>query len=277
MSEECTHDCSTCSSNCGSKDPKSLLVAPHPNSKIDKVIGVVSGKGGVGKSMVTDLLAVEFARRGYHCGILDADITGPSIPKAFGITEKAQGNETTIFPVKSKKYGVDIMSINVLLENESDPVVWRGPVIGGTVRQFWSDTLWDNVDYLFVDMPPGTGDVALTVFQNIPIDGIVVVTSPQDLVSMIVGKAMKMASLMNIPVLGLVENMSYALCPDCGKKIHVFGESHIGEIAEEYHVPVLAQMPINPSLASACDNGTVEDLDCSYLEDAALVIERGQK
>jgi len=277
MSEECTHDCSTCSSNCGSKDPKSLLVAPHPNSKIGKVIGVVSGKGGVGKSMVTDLLAVEFARRGYHCGILDADITGPSIPKAFGITEKAQGNETTIFPVKSKKYRVDIMSINVLLENESDPVVWRGPVIGGTVRQFWSDTLWDNVDYLFVDMPPGTGDVALTVFQNIPIDGIVVVTSPQDLVSMIVGKAMKMASLMNIPVLGLVENMSYALCPDCGKKIHVFGESHIGEIAEEYHVPVLAQMPINPSLASACDNGTVEDLDCSYLEDAALVIERGQK
>ena len=277
MSEECTHDCSTCSSNCGSKDPKSLLVAPHPNSKIGKVIGVVSGKGGVGKSMVTDLLAVEFARRGYHCGILDADITGPSIPKAFGITEKAQGNETTIFPVKSKKYGVDIMSINVLLENESDPVVWRGPVIGGTVRQFWSDTLWDNVDYLFVDMPAGTGDVALTVFQNIPIDGIVVVTSPQDLVSMIVGKAMKMASLMNIPVLGLVENMSYALCPDCGKKIHVFGESHIGEIAEEYHVPVLAQMPINPALASACDNGTVEDLDCSYLEDAALVIERGQK
>ena len=277
MSEECTHDCSTCSSNCGSKDPKSLLVAPHPNSKIGKVIGVVSGKGGVGKSMVTDLLAVEFARRGYHCGILDADITGPSIPKAFGITEKAQGNETTIFPVKSKKYGVDIMSINVLLENERDPVVWRGPVIGGTVRQFWSDTLWDNVDYLFVDMPPGTGDVALTVFQNIPIDGIVVVTSPQDLVSMIVGKAMKMASLMNIPVLGLVENMSYALCPDCGKKIHVFGESHISEIAEEYHVPVLAQMPINPALASACDNGTVEDLDCSYLEDAALVIERGQK
>ena len=277
MSEECTHDCSTCSSNCGSKDPKSLLVAPHPNSKIGKVIGVVSGKGGVGKSMVTDLLAVEFARRGYHCGILDADITGPSIPKAFGITEKAQGNETTIFPVKSKKYGVDIMSINVLLENESDPVVWRGPVIGGTVRQFWSDTLWDNVDYLFVDMPPGTGDVALTVFQNIPIDGIVVVTSPQDLVSMIVGKAMKMASLMNIPVLGLVENMSYALCPDCGKKIHVFGESHISEIAEEYHVPVLAQMPINPALASACDNGTVEDLDCSYLEDAALVIERGQE
>ena len=277
MSEECTHDCSTCSSNCGSKDPKSLLVAPHPNSKIGKVIGVVSGKGGVGKSMVTDLLAVEFARRGYHCGILDADITGPSIPKAFGITEKAQGNETTIFPVKSKKYGVDIMSINVLLENESDPVVWRGPVIGGTVRQFWSDTLWDNVDYLFVDMPPGTGDVPLTVFQSLPVNGIIIVTSPQELVSMIVAKAVKMAQKMDIPILGLVENMSYALCPDCGKKIHVFGESHIIEIAEEYHVPVLAQMPINPALASACDNGTVEDLDCSYLEDAALVIERGQK
>ena len=276
---ECTHDCSSCGENCPSRqsDPADFLEAPNELSCVRRVIGIVSGKGGVGKSMVTDLLAVEFARRGYHCGILDADITGPSIPKAFGITEKAQGNETTIFPVKSKKYGVDIMSINVLLENESDPVVWRGPVIGGTVRQFWSDTLWDNVDYLFVDMPPGTGDVALTVFQNIPIDGIVVVTSPQDLVSMIVGKAMKMASLMNIPVLGLVENMSYALCPDCGKKIHVFGESHIGEIAEEYHVPVLAQMPINPALASACDNGTVEDLDCSYLEDAALVIERGQK
>ena len=279
MSTSCSGNCSSCGESCSSRtaEQTSFIAPLNDASSVNKVIGIVSGKGGVGKSMVTDLLAVEFARRGYHCGILDADITGPSIPKAFGITEKAQGNETTIFPVKSKKYGVDIMSINVLLENESDPVVWRGPVIGGTVRQFWSDTLWDNVDYLFVDMPPGTGDVALTVFQNIPIDGIVVVTSPQDLVSMIVGKAMKMASLMNIPVLGLVENMSYALCPDCGKKIHVFGESHIGEIAEEYHVPVLAQMPINPSLASACDNGTVEDLDCSYLEDAALVIERGQR
>ena len=276
MSEECTHDCSSCSSNCGSRDPQSFLEAPHPNSKIGKVIGIVSGKGGVGKSMVTDLLAVEFARRGYHCGILDADITGPSIPKAFGVTEKARGNETTIFPVQTKKYGIDVMSINLLLEDETDPVVWRGPVIGGTVKQFWTDTLWDNVDYLFVDMPPGTGDVALTVFQSIPVDGIVVVTSPQDLVSMIVGKAMKMAELMNIPVLGLVENMSYAECPDCGKKIPVFGESHIADVAAQYHVPVLAQMPINPALAAACDNGTVEELDCSYLSDAALVIERGQ-
>ena len=276
MSEECTHDCSSCGSSCASRDPQSFLEDPHPNSKIGKVIGIVSGKGGVGKSMVTDLLAVEFARRGYHCGILDADITGPSIPKAFGVTEKARGNETTIFPVQTKKYGIDVMSINLLLEDETDPVVWRGPVIGGTVKQFWTDTLWDNVDYLFVDMPPGTGDVALTVFQSIPVDGIVVVTSPQDLVSMIVGKAMKMAELMNIPVLRLVENMSYAECPDCGKKIPVFGESHIVDVAAQYHVPVLAQMPINPALAAACDNGTVEDLECSYLSDAAMVIERGQ-
>lgn len=275
MSEECTHDCSSCSSNCASRDPKSFLEAPHPDSKIGKVIGIVSGKGGVGKSMVTDLLALEFARRGYHCGILDADITGPSIPKAFGLTEKATGNETTIFPVKTKKYGIDVMSINLLLENETDPVVWRGPVIGGTVKQFWTDTLWDNVDYLFVDMPPGTGDVALTVFQSIPVDGIVVVTSPQDLVSMIVGKAVKMAEMMNIPVLGLIENMSYAECPDCGKRIPVFGESHIGDVAAMYHVPVLAQMPINPSLAASCDQGTVEELSCSYLSDAAMVIERG--
>lgn len=277
MSEECTHDCSNCSSNCESRDPKSFLEPPHPDSRIGKVIGIVSGKGGVGKSMVTELLAVEFAKRGYHCGILDADITGPSIPKAFGLTEKATGNETTIFPVKTKKYGIDVMSINLLLENETDPVVWRGPVIGGTVKQFWTDTLWDNVDYLFVDMPPGTGDVALTVFQSIPVDGIVVVTSPQDLVSMIVGKAVKMAELMNIPVLGLIENMSYAKCPDCGKKIPVFGESHIGDIAATYHVPVLAQMPINPSLAASCDKGTVEDLDCSYLSDAAMVLERNHQ
>lgn len=276
MSEECTHDCSSCSSNCSSRDPKSLLEAPHPNSRIGKVIGIVSGKGGVGKSMVTDLLAVEFSKRGYHCGILDADITGPSVPKAFGLTEKAMGNETTIFPVKTKKYGIDVMSINLLLPNETDPVVWRGPVIGGTVKQFWTDTLWDNVDYLFVDMPPGTGDVALTVFQNIPVDGIVVVTSPQDLVSMIVGKAMKMAEMMDIPVLGLVENMSYVECPDCGKKLSVFGESHIADVAAEYHVPVLAQMPIQPSVAAACDAGTIEDADFPYLSDAAMVIERGQ-
>ena len=218
MSEECTHNCSNCSSSCDSRDSQSFLEAPHPGSKIGKVVGVVSGKGGVGKSMVTELLAVEFARRGYHCGILDADITGPSIPKAFGLTEKAMGNETTIFPVRTKKYGIDVMSINLILPNDTDPVVWRGPVIGGTVKQFWTDVLWDDVDYLFVDMPPGTGDVALTVFQSIPVDGIVVVTSPQDLVSMIVGKAIRMAEMMNIPVLGLIENMSYIECPTAAKE-----------------------------------------------------------
>lgn len=276
MSETCSHDCSSCSSSCSSRDPKSLLEAPHPNSKIGKVIGVVSGKGGVGKSLVTSLLAITFAKKGYHCGILDADITGPSIPKAFGITEKAMGNETTLFPVQTKKLGIEVMSINLLLPKETDPVIWRGPVIGGTVKQFWTDTLWDNAEYLFVDMPPGTGDVALTVFQSIPVDGIVVVTSPQELVSMIVGKAMKMADMMNIPVLGLVENMSYIECPDCGRKISVFGESHIAEIANTYQVPVLAQIPINPALAAACDQGTVEDLDWDYLTDAANAIEKGQ-
>lgn len=273
MSEECTHDCSNCSSSCDSRDPQSFLEAPHPDSRIGKVIGVVSGKGGVGKSMVTELLAVEFARRGYHCGILDADITGPSIPKAFGLTEKAMGNETTIFPVKTKKYGIDVMSINLLLPNDTDPVVWRGPVIGGTVKQFWTDVLWDNTDYLFVDMPPGTGDVALTVFQSIPVDGIVVVTSPQDLVSMIVGNAIRMAEIMNIPVLGLIENMSYVECPDCGRKIPVFGESHIDEVADRYQVPVLAQMPIRPALAAACDSGTVEDVEFDSLMDAVNAIE----
>ena len=272
MSEECTHDCSSCGASCASRDPKSLLAEPHSNSKIKKVIGIVSGKGGVGKSAVTELLAVTTARRGFHCGILDADITGPSIPKAFGITEKALGNETTIFPVGSKKYGIDLMSINLLLPDDTDPVVWRGPVIGGTVKQFWTDVLWDNIDFLFVDMPPGTGDVALTVFQSIPLDGIVVVTSPQDLVSMIVGKALKMANMMNIPILGLVENMSYIECPDCGKKISVFGESHILDVAGEYHVPVLAQMPINPALASACDKGTIEELETNALNDAVNLI-----
>lgn len=276
MSETCSHDCSGCSSNCSSREPKSLLEAPHPNSKIGTVIGVVSGKGGVGKSLVTSLLAVAFSKKGYHCGILDADITGPSIPKAFGIKEKAMGNETTLFPVQTKKLGIDVMSINLLLPNETDPVIWRGPVIGGSVKQFWTDTLWDNVDYLFVDMPPGTGDVALTVFQSIPVDGIVVVTSPQDLVSMIVGKAMKMAEMMDIPVLGLVENMSYLECPDCGKKLSVFGESHIDEIAKSYHVPVLAQMPINPKIASACDDGTIEELNLDYLTKAVTLLEKGQ-
>lgn len=275
MSESCSHDCSNCSSGCGSQDPKSLIAAPHPNSKINKVIGVVSGKGGVGKSLVTSLLSVSMAKNGSHCGILDADITGPSIPKVFGITEKAVGNELTLFPVQTKKLGIDVMSINLLLQDESDPVVWRGPVIAGAVKQFWSDTLWDNIDYLFVDMPPGTGDVALTVFQSIPVDGIIVVTTPQDLVSMIVEKAMKMADMMDIPVLGLVENMSYISCPDCGKKISVFGKSHIDEISAAYQVPVLGRIPINSEIASACDNGTIEDLNADYLVDAVNVIRKG--
>ena len=272
---DCNGNCSSCGeSGCADRTQESLLAPMNPNSNVKKVIGIVSGKGGVGKSMVTSLMAVLTQRCGRSTAILDADVTGPSIPKSFGIKGRATGNETEIFPRESAM-GTKIMSINLLLEDETDPVVWRGPVIGGTVKQFWTDTLWDHVDYLFVDMPPGTGDVALTVFQCIPVDGIVVVTSPQDLVSMIVGKAMKMAELMNIPVLGLVENMSYAECPDCGKKIPVFGESHIANVAAQYHVPVLAQMPINPALAAACDNGTVEDLECSYLSDAAMVIERG--
>ncbi len=269
---ECNHDCSSCSSNCSERDPKSFIEKPHPDSNIKKVIGVVSGKGGVGKSMVTDLLAVAFSRKGYHCGIMDADITGPSIPKAFGITEKAMGNATTIFPVKSKK-NIDIMSINLLLENETDPVIWRGPVIAGTVKQFWTDVLWENVDYLFVDMPPGTGDVPLTVFQSLPLDGIVVVTTPQDLVSMIVGKAVKMAEMMNIPVLGIVENMSYVECPDCGKKISVFGESHVKEIAAQYDLLVLSQLPINPNLTAAVDAGAIEDFEFDYMDDAVKIIE----
>lgn len=274
MSENCTHDCSTCSSDCASRDRESFLEKPHPNSKIGKVIGVVSGKGGVGKSMVTSLLAVGFSRLGHHCGILDADITGPSIPKAFGLTERAMGNETTIFPVQTKKYSIDVMSVNLLLPNDTDPVVWRGPVIGGTVKQFWTDVLWDNAEYLFVDMPPGTGDVALTVFQSIPVDGIVVVTSPQDLVSMIVEKAVKMANMMDIPVLGLIENMSYLECPDCGRKISLFGESHIDEAAARYDIPVLARMPIQPALAGACDNGDMENFETVFLDDAIEKIKK---
>lgn len=273
MSEECTHDCSSCGSSCASRDPKSLIAAPHPNSKIGKVIGIVSGKGGVGKSMVTQLLATTFAKKGNHCGILDADITGPSIPKAFGLTEKAMGNETTIFPVQTKKLGIDVMSINLLLPDDTDPVIWRGPVIAGTVKQFWTDVLWDNVNYMFIDMPPGTGDVPLTVFQSIPVDGIIVVTSPQDLVSMIVGKAVKMAAMMDVPVLGLVENMSYVECPDCGKKIEVFGKSHLPEVAESYNLPVLARMPINPALTELCDAGKIEEFDADYLDGAVQAVE----
>ena len=261
--ENCTHDCSSCGASCsGRVNPADLIATPHEGSLIKNVIGVLSGKGGVGKSAVTELLAVRLAASGCRVGILDADITGPSIPKAFGLdNERALGDETTIYPVTTKKLGIDIMSINLLLENPSDPVVWRGALIGGTVRQFYTDVLWKDIDYLLVDMPPGTGDVALTVFQSIPLDGIVVVTTPQDLVSMIVGKAIKMAGLMNIPVLGLVENMSYVSCPDCGKQISVFGESKVDAVADEYDLPVLAKLPIDPGLTTAVDAGKIESYD----------------
>ena len=232
-------------------------VKPHAMSHIKKVIGVVSGKGGVGKSMVTSLLAVTMSKKGYKCGILDADITGPSIPKAFGVKDKIMSNGEAMLPVYSEG-GVPIISINLLLQNETDPVVWRGPVIANTVKQFWSDVIWGDLDYLFIDMPPGTGDVPLTVFQSLPVDAIVVVTSPQELVSMIVAKAVKMAELMKIPVAGLVENMSYFHCPDNGKDYQIFGESHIDEVAGRYGLPVLARIPIDPALAAACDEGLIE-------------------
>ncbi len=265
---ECTHNCSTCSQNCGERKAESLVEAPNKLSNIKKVIGIVSGKGGVGKSLVTGLMAVLSQRAGYKTAVLDADITGPSIPKMFGIKEKAQGSDLGIFPVMSKT-GIEIMSLNLLVKNETDPVVWRGPVIAGTVKQFWTDVVWNDVDFMFVDMPPGTGDVPLTVFQSIPVDGIIVVASPQELVSMIVKKALNMAKLMNIPVLGLVENMSYLECPDCKKRISVFGESHIDETAEETGTEVLAKLPINPKLASACDAGMVELFEGEWLDGAA--------
>ena len=265
--ENCTHNCSSCGANCGSRmNPEDLIATPHEGSLIKNVIGVLSGKGGVGKSAVTELLAVRLASAGYRVGILDADITGPSIPKAFGLTERAMGDETTIYPVTTKKLGIDVMSINLLLEEPTDPVVWRGALIAGTVRQFYTDVLWKDIDYLLVDMPPGTGDVALTVFQSIPLDGIVVVTTPQDLVSMIVGKAIKMAGLLDIPVLGLVENMSYVACPDCGKRIEIFGKSRLDEVASSYDLPVLAKLPIDPALVSAVDSGSIE----SYTSEAVL-------
>jgi Mrp family chromosome partitioning ATPase len=237
-------------------------------SSIKKVIGVVSGKGGVGKSLVTSLLAVTMNRRGYQSAILDADITGPSIPRAFGLKERAKGNELGIFPSKSKT-GVGIMSINLLLNNENDPVVWRGPIIAGTVKQFWMDVIWGDVDFMFVDMPPGTGDVPLTVFQSLPVDGIIIVTTPQELVSMIVAKAVKMAELMNIPILGIVENMSYFKCPDCDKEYPIFGESHIEELAEKYQIPAYAKLPINPKFAAACDKGMIELFEADYLDSLA--------
>ena len=268
MSEQCTHNCETCGVDCASRSSaqkqQDFKVNAHPLSNIKKVIAVVSGKGGVGKSLVTSLLAVNMNRVGKHSAILDADITGPSIPKLFGIHEKALGNEDGILPCKSKT-GIDVMSINLLLENDTDPVVWRGPVIAGTVKQFYTDVIWRDVDFMFVDMPPGTGDVPLTVFQSLPIAGIVVVTSPQDLVSMIVEKAVNMARMMNIPVLGIVENMSYYECPHCGERSEIFGRSHIDETAHRFNIPAAARLPINPKLAAASDAGLIEIYEGDWL------------
>ena len=270
---ECTHDCSTCGQSCASRTaPQDLHEKLNDLSSVKKVIAVVSGKGGVGKSLVTCAMAVELNRRGYKTAVLDADITGPSVPKAFGINTRAKGSEFGILP-ETTKTGIDIMSVNLLLEHTTDPVVWRGPVISGTVKQFWTDVIWKDVDYMFVDMPPGTGDVPLTVFQSIPLDGIIVVASPQELVGMIVQKAVKMADMMNVPVLGLVENMSYFKCPDCGKEHKIFGDSHIDEIAAEFGTRVLGKVPFDADLAKSVDTGTIELFVGDYFENAANVIE----
>ncbi len=268
MSEACSGNCASCGSNCDSrKEAQDMRIPCGPFSNVRKVIGVVSGKGGVGKSLVTSMLASAMQARGNSCAVLDADITGPSIPKSFGIKERAKADESGLLPEESRS-GIKIMSINLLLENEESPVVWRGPVISGVIQQFWKDVAWGDVDYMFVDMPPGTGDVSLTVFQNLPVDGIVIVTTPQDLVTMIVKKAFNMAKLMNIPVLGLVENMSYFVCPDCGKEYKIFGESKIDEIAAELGVPVLAKLPIDPKTANLVDKGAIELADDKYVADA---------
>ena len=273
MSENCTHDCSSCGEDCPSRQqPESFLAPMNKMSKVKKVIGVVSGKGGVGKSMVTSMLATLLRRKDYGVGVLDADITGPSIPKVFGLHERATANDFGILPVPTKT-GIQVMSLNLLLDDETTPVVWRGPIIAGTVKQFWTDVVWGDVDYMFVDMPPGTGDAPLTVFQSLPVDGILIVTSPQELVGMIVSKAVEMAKMMNVPVLGLVENMSYVTCPDCGREIHVFGESHIDEVAAKYALQVLGKLPMDPKLAWACDKGAIELFEGSWLESAADTIE----
>lgn len=266
---ECTHDCSSCGESCGDRSkPQSMLTKPNELSHIKKVIGVCSGKGGVGKSMVTALLAVLAQRQGLKVGILDADITGPSIPKAFGLTDRAGGSDEGIYPVTTKT-GIDVMSLNLLLENASDPVVWRGPVIAGAVGQFWTDVIWGDKDILFIDMPPGTGDVMLTVFQTIPVDGVVLVSTPQQLVEMIVEKALKMAGMMNIPVVGMVENMSYIQCPDCDCKVEVFGKSHLSEIAERYGIELTAKLPIDPKLAGGVDKGMIELFNGDWLDKIA--------
>lgn len=275
MSENCSGNCGSCADNCAEREEQQtdFKEYPHEMSHIKKVIAIVSGKGGVGKSSVTSMLAVSMQRLGYRVAILDADITGPSIPKAFGITEKAEGSDIGIFPIISKT-GIRLMSINLLLENDTDPVIWRGPILGGTVKQFWTDVIWGDIDYMFIDMPPGTGDVPLTVFQSLNVDGIVIVTSPQELVSMIVSKAVKMAEMMHIPVLGVVENMAYFKCPDNDKEYKIFGESHIEEIAVKHHMQVLAKIPIDPRISAVCDRGIVELFDGNWFESAVKTLEQ---
>ena len=269
----CNGNCSECGSDCADRKPESLLAELNPNASVKKVIAVVSGKGGVGKSTVTSMLAVAMARKGKRVGVLDADITGPSAPTAFGVTECQGADESGLYPALTRT-GIQVMSINLLLDNPADPVVWRGPVIAGAVKQFWTDVIWEDVDYLFVDMPPGTGDVPLTVFQSLPVDGVIIVTSPQDLVSMIVAKAVKMANMMHIPVLGFVENYSYLRCPDCGRKISVFGKSHLDEIAAQFGLPILARLPIDPAVAEAYDNGQMETVNTEALSAAVEAIEK---
>ena len=278
---ECSHNCGTCGENCSSRtqDKKSFLEALAPESSVKKVIGVVSGKGGVGKSLVTSMMAVSMSRKGKHAAILDADITGPSIPMAFGVAhEKAGVSEDgkLMIPARSLE-GVDIMSANLLLDHDTDPVIWRGPVIAGAVKQFWTETLWKDVDYMFVDMPPGTGDVPLTVFQSLPVDGIIIVTSPQELVSMIVTKAVNMAKMMDVPILGLVENMSYFQCPGCGEKYKIFGDSHLEDVANANGLKILGRLPVDPKLAAACDKGVIELFDGDWLDQAADEIEGALK
>lgn len=275
MTENCKSDaCSSCNVECGDRKESYQEFAPlHEESTIKKVIGIVSGKGGVGKSLVTSMMAVTMNRLGYKSAILDGDITGPSIPKAFGIKEKAMGTRTGLLPVTSKT-GIDLMSVNLILDNEQDPVVWRGPVIANAVKQFWSEVIWQDIDYMFIDMPPGTGDVPLTVFKDIPLDGIIIVTSPQELVSMIVAKAVKMANMMDVPIIGLVENMSYFHCPDNGIDYKIFGESHINEIAKDFNIEVLGKLPIDPLIAESVDGGRIEDFPENYLTPIGRKLEK---
>ena len=267
MSEHCDNNCGSCGEDCADRktEKADFHVAPNELSQIKKVIGIISGKGGVGKSSVSAMLAVTMRRLGYRVGVLDADVTGPSIPKAFGIHGKAEASDQGLYP-KQSATGIEIMSVNLLLDNDTDPVIWRGPILANTVKQFWTDVIWGDLDFLFIDMPPGTGDVPLTVFQSIPVDGIVIVTSPQELVSMIVAKALKMAEMMKVPVLGLVENMSYFKCPDNGKTYKIFGESHIDEIAGKHGLKVLAKLPIDPKISAACDDGMIEQFDGNWFD-----------